>query len=307
MGLLLLYGPYLPLLAQQIISDAPLEVREGKLVSDRIVVCFRDQVVNLTKEQSFASLVELNDKYPRLISCFDQFCKFQGLLIDQVYIGRTIKRAELGEKLVRNRATGALMSIGDWSLLMTVKFPQLVPIELLIEKLNMLESVEYAHQPISILLQDDPPVNDTFYSNQWYLDAIGAPQAWQITHGSNSVKIAIIESDGVKTNHQDLQTKILTPGTQFYTSIPHGTEVAGAAAAHTNNSTGIAGLAWEPKLLTYDCTYADDPFVSAIPNMIYDAIVDGADVINCSFITLMKELSGGKYWWDISSVRLYVK
>jgi len=65
-GMLLLYGPYLPLWAQQIISDAPLEVREGELLSDRIVVRFRHQVVNLAKEQSSAALTELKDNFPGL-------------------------------------------------------------------------------------------------------------------------------------------------------------------------------------------------------------------------------------------------
>jgi len=132
-GMLLLYGPYLPLWAQQIISDAPLEVREGELLSDRIVVRFRHQVVNLAKERSFAALTELKDNYPDLKSCFDVFCSSQNISIDQVYIGRAIKRAEPGEKLVRNRGTGEWMNIGDWSLLMTVKFPKLVPIKAVCE------------------------------------------------------------------------------------------------------------------------------------------------------------------------------
>jgi len=113
MGLFLLHGPCLPILAQRIISDAPFEVGEGKLLSDRIVVRFRDQVVNLTKEQSFTSLTDLKDNYPDLKSCFAQFCNSQGIQTDQVYIGRAIKRAEPGDKFVRNRTTGEWMNV--WS------------------------------------------------------------------------------------------------------------------------------------------------------------------------------------------------
>ena len=52
MGLFLLHGPCLPLLAQRIISDAPLEVREGKLLSDRVIVRFHHQVIDFTEDKT---------------------------------------------------------------------------------------------------------------------------------------------------------------------------------------------------------------------------------------------------------------
>jgi subtilisin family serine protease len=51
--------------------------------------------------------------------------------------------------------------------------------------------------------------NDTYFSNsqtygyQWYLDQIGVPAAWAITHGSPNVTVAVI-GQGIDWEHEDL-------------------------------------------------------------------------------------------------------
>ena len=97
MLLFLIHIPSFSLLAQKIISDAPFELKDGKILSDRIVVCFYEQVVKLTKEQYFTSLTNIKDNYHLLKSCLDQYCRSQAITSDQVYIGRAIKRAEPGD------------------------------------------------------------------------------------------------------------------------------------------------------------------------------------------------------------------
>jgi len=49
--------------------------------------------------------------------------------------------------------------------------------------------------------------NDPYYGNQWNLPKISMPSAWDITTGSNSVILAIIDT-GVDYNHEDLASKI---------------------------------------------------------------------------------------------------
>src|SRR6266487_1027593 len=89
---------------------------------------------------------------------------------------------------------------------------------------------------------------------------VDADEAWDSSqsYGSSGIRIAIVD-DGVQTTHPDLSANIV-PGFDFFgnDSDPnpnhandnHGTAVAGvAAAAVNNNSTGVAGMAGNCKIL----------------------------------------------------------
>lgn len=73
----------------------------------------------------------------------------------------------------------------------------------------------------------------------WHLDTIDAPEAWDITQGSPSVKVGILDTD-FDVGHPDLATKI-TPHFDPYSGDPydcdvfhgHGTSVAGYVAGET--------------------------------------------------------------------------
>jgi subtilisin family serine protease len=51
--------------------------------------------------------------------------------------------------------------------------------------------------------------DDPFFDQQWSLQKIGLPRAWQVTTGSPDVLIAIIDS-GLQLDHPDLADKIWT-------------------------------------------------------------------------------------------------
>ena len=91
--------------------------------------------------------------------------------------------------------------------------------------------------------------NDSYYTSQWHLPKISAPQGWDISTGCTSVAVAIIDS-GVDPAHPDLSNKLL-PGFNFLNDnadthdvLGHGTAVAGSAAAIGNNSLGVSGVSW---------------------------------------------------------------
>ena len=107
--------------------------------------------------------------------------------------------------------------------------------------------------------------NDTYFSQQWALNNtaqggkgiagkdIRAVPAWDITRGSSSITIAIID-EGVDYSHPDLSTtgKLATGYDAILrrdnpnpvkSSDSHGTECAGIAAAAGNNSIGVSGVA----------------------------------------------------------------
>ena len=143
---------------------------------------------------------------------------------------------------------------------------------------------DYKVQAEAITPTADP--NDPYLSKQWYLDKIKARGAWAKTDGSPSTVIAVLDS-GVDIDHPDLKDNIwVNPGEipndgvdndgniyvddvngwdfvagdndprpdyteWWYTKegIDHGTIVAGLAAAVGNNSRGIAGMAWQSKIM----------------------------------------------------------
>jgi thermitase len=140
--------------------------------------------------------------------------------------------------------------------------------------------------------------NDPAYGLQWALPAISAPGGWNTYPGSfgstSGARIAIIDS-GIDSLHPDLSTNVLTgsgatcltgscsagPGLDDY---GHGSHVAGIAAALTNNSTGIAGVAVSSPLIpvkALDST-GSGSYASVASGIIW-AVSHGARVLNLSF------------------------
>lgn len=114
--------------------------------------------------------------------------------------------------------------------------------------------------------------NDPFYPPQWHYRAINLPAAWDLGTSSPDVVVAVVDS-GTRP-HRDLQPKLL-PGYDFISDpqaagdgdgrdpdptdpggdLPqesshwHGTHVAGTVGAVTNNRAGVAGVAWQARVL----------------------------------------------------------
>lgn len=118
-----------------------------------------------------------------------------------------------------------------------------------LERTGLFEYVErdqYAHTA-------DTP-NDPAFVSQWHLSKLQGPQAWTFTTGSPSVVVAVIDT-GVNATHPDLASQ-LVPGWNFVDSnadtadlLGHGTAVAGAIAAASNNGIGVAGVSWQSRIM----------------------------------------------------------
>ncbi|TJY42751.1 hypothetical protein E5161_07880 [Cohnella pontilimi] len=170
--------------------------------------------------------------------------------------------------------------------------PKGAQIDSLVQSLKNDASVVYA-QPNYIVHADQVP-NDPNFTQLWGLDNTGqtigtsvgtpnvdinAPEAWDISKGSSSLIVAVIDT-GVDINHPELKNAIWTnpaeiPGNgkdddgngyvddvngwDFYhqdntvfdplDGDEHGTHVSGTIAAAFNNSTGVAGVAPNVKIL----------------------------------------------------------
>ncbi len=94
--------------------------------------------------------------------------------------------------------------------------------------------------------------DDEYYDLQWHYPQIRLPQAWSITTGSSSIRIAVLDT-GVDTEHPDLGSNVdsddgfnfVNDNTDTNDWNNHGTHVAGTIGANTDNSRGIAGVMWD--------------------------------------------------------------
>jgi thermitase len=130
--------------------------------------------------------------------------------------------------------------------------------------------------------------NDPSFASQWHLNKIRASDAWDLTTGSLTTPIAIIDS-GADPTHPDLSSKLL-PGWSFLTgtsstadTMGHGTAVAGTVAAATNNGIGGSGVAWSNPVMPL--VVVDSTGSASYSNMasaITYAADHGARIVNMS-------------------------
>jgi thermitase len=129
--------------------------------------------------------------------------------------------------------------------------------------------------------------DDSRFGSQWGMIAIKAPEAWNVSHGSSSVRIAILDT-GIDAEHVDLASKVIIVKnfSSSYTTDDlqgHGTHVAGIASAETNNAIGVAGVAYDASLMNVKVLGDNGSgYYSAIAQGIIWATDNGADVINMS-------------------------
>ncbi|WP_246167615.1 S8 family serine peptidase [Propionivibrio limicola] len=139
-----------------------------------------------------------------------------------------------------------------------------------------------------MLVKAEGTANDPYFGSAWHLPKINAPVAWDSSQGSN-VTIAILDS-GVDPSHPDLAGKLVA-GWNFFDNnsntsdvYGHGTKVAGAAAAATNNSTGVAAVATGASIMPVRVAGTDGyGSWSAIASGLTWAADHGARVANLSF------------------------
>lgn len=159
--------------------------------------------------------------------------------------------------------------------------------------------------------------NDPLFNQQWGHQLIQSPYGWDKSIGSQEVIVAVSDS-GVAYDHPDLQQNMWVnqaelnglsnvdddnngcvddvygcdfadqdgdpyPGS---TNIAgHGTHVAGIIGAVGNNSTGVAGVNWQVRIMAAKA-FPDQQETAALSDLvesIYYSVNNGATVINCSW------------------------
>lgn len=145
-------------------------------------------------------------------------------------------------------------------------------------------------------IPNDPAFADS--DKSWYLKAVRAPQAWDITRGSEKIMVAIVDN-GFNLKHPELKSKVVQPYNVwkhsddiFPQQVDHGTHVAGTALAIANNGKGICGIAPNCKFMPVQV--ANDrgqmTTTSVLDGILY-ALYQGADVINVSLGSMFTGLA----------------
>ncbi|MCB0166493.1 MAG: S8 family serine peptidase, partial [Anaerolineae bacterium] len=172
--------------------------------------------------------------------------------------------------------------------------------------------VIYAHPNFVRLMERSYVPNDPLFVQQWSLRNVGqgggvigqdikAVAAWDVSRGSSSITIAIID-EGVDYAHPDLNApgKLVT-GYDAIRRIndpspsgddAHGTACAGIAAAATGNGTGVSGVAPNCRIMGIRIAYGvvgldgRRRWVTSdaqIADGINTAVARGADVLSNSW------------------------
>jgi subtilisin family serine protease len=145
-------------------------------------------------------------------------------------------------------------------------------------------------------IPNDPAFSDP--NKAWYLEAINAPQAWDITRGSEKVTVAIVDN-GFNLSHPELKSKVVQPYNVWLHSqeifpqeVDHGTHVAGTALAVADNGKGICGIAPACKFMPIQVADKRGMMTttSVLDGILY-ALYQGADVVNVSLGNLFTSLS----------------
>jgi len=142
------------------------------------------------------------------------------------------------------------------------------------------------------------PLDDTHYGLLWGLHNTGqtirtipgdgftdidAPEAWNLSTGSNTVIVAVID-EAVDMTHPDLQGVVIdykkfnTGGTAY----EHGTHVAGTIAAN-DNALGVVGVAPNVKIMSLSFLGSNGGSTSNAILAINYAKDHGAHIINASW------------------------
>ena len=186
-----------------------------------------------------------------------------------------------------------------------VRIPGGASVETLVRA--MLQNPNVEHAELDYIAHISVTPNDTLFKLQYALyntgqeiGIPGSPQgrnradikataAWEETKGNADTVIAILDT-GLDLLHPDIKNKIKSAGRDIVNDDfvatddnGHGTFVAGIAAAETNNNVGIAGVAWNAKILPVKVVDEDGSgFYDWIIEGIKWAADNGADVINLS-------------------------
>jgi len=168
-------------------------------------------------------------------------------------------RQRLGNADTKQAQMGNSRLAAKWETLMTIKSLRKDPAVIIAEP-------NYRVHKLAI-------PDDEAYPLQWHYPLINLPSAWDMTTGVPEVVVAVIDT-GILSRHPDMAGQLVSgydfiadpqtagdgngidpnpedegDGGGAVNSSFHGTHVSGTIAAASNNGIGVAGVAWNARIM----------------------------------------------------------
>ncbi|MDH5546550.1 MAG: S8 family serine peptidase [Gammaproteobacteria bacterium] len=220
-----------------------------------------------------------------------------GELLVQYKTGITAKQKSRlrQDKRIQVKGRFQLLPLEQWQL------PPDLSVEQTIESLRADPNVLFAEPNYRRYPRAVPAEGLGVYDSQKApLVQAGVEQLWDIVKGESGNVIVAVIDDAINIHHEDLSGNMVSPwdfvendadpspadtckdpDTGKIYSEAHGTSVTGVVGAQTNNGIGIAGAAWNVKVIPIriGCLYDTAAEIQAVEY----AISKGASIINLSY------------------------
>ncbi len=192
--------------------------------------------------------------------------------------------------------------------LVKVKVPEGIDPIVFCNELRKTIGIEYADPILQYELLSS--TSDPLSPQQYYLNVIKAPEAWNITTGDDDITIGIIDS-GLDIDHEDLVNNLWVNADDPVDGIDnddngfvddyygydfadldtdpniefddHGMIVGGIAGASTNNGKGIAGVGYNTKVAALKGFRSSNGTGKGLFDAIIYAAENGFEVVNLSW------------------------
>jgi cell wall-associated protease len=215
---------------------------------------------------------------------------------DAIYLGNVKNR-----QVVVKMKEGTVFNARKWGLnnlprtgplkdrnIFIVHIPNTFPYEETLKKISNENDVEEVQPDLLAEPQGKLQSYNPLEKRQWYLQAIRAVEAQNLTPPINETIVAVIDS-GVDYRHPDLASQVVVGFNAYKNNddpmdnLGHGTRVAGIIGAGINNGIGISGINPNVKIMPLKAGDEQGLSLSDTIEAIYYAIDHGAHVINMSY------------------------
>lgn len=174
----------------------------------------------------------------------------------------------------------------------------------LCDELLQFDFVDDAFVDQAIKMDKDSVLNDPWEGsgwsednpdgNNWWVEAIGMQTIWESTADFSTINIGVVDN-GVDLEHEDL-CNVVNNISDNNNAEGHGTHVAGIIGAEGNNGCGIAGIAQNCKIYSFDWALTDEQEAEYSGWVTNNEIITGVSNLitnyNCKVVNLSAGTAG---------------